>query len=218
MKDAAAAGSGGLNVDIGGMLPGGKGPKKIPKGGKIAGALSKVGGMGSKLLGAAKGGLLGMGVGLGADYLADKLGRETTGGAAADTVGQAATWAGTGAMLGSVVPGVGTLVGGAIGGVAGAAKGLYDNWGTFTGGDKVTAPKTLPPNVANMQQATGGELPPESKKFAEELGKNIVVRVPPPTVVPGKADTKIIEPSFTTRIKNNEPSISDYLRSRYAAS
>ncbi len=220
MKEAAESGKGGLNIG-GALLGGGKGPKspkKLPKGGKIAGALGKLGGMGTKLLGAAKGGLLGLGVGLGADYLADQLGRETKGGAAADTVGSAATYAGTGALIGSVVPGVGTLVGGALGGVAGAAKGLYDNWGTFTG-DKVTSPKALPPNVVTMQQSTsGGELPPESKKFAEELGKNIVVRVPPPTVVPSNANTKIIEPSFTTRIKNNEPSISDYLRSRYAVS
>ena len=219
MKEAAESGKGGLN--IGGLIGGGrggKGPKKLPKGGKIAGALGKLGGMGTKLLGAAKGSLLGLGVGLGADYLADQLGRETKGGAAADTIGSAATYAGTGALIGSVVPGVGTLVGGALGGVAGAAKGLYDNWGTFTGGDKVASPKALPPNVATMQQSTSdGGLTHESKKFAEELGKNIVVRVPPPTVVPSNADTKIIEPSFTTRIKNNEPSISDYLRSRYAA-
>lgn len=219
MKEAAAAGgSGGSGFDIGGLMPGGKGPKKIPKGGKAPTRMGKILAGGGKLLGHLKGGLIGAGIGIGADYLADSLGRDTKAGAAADITGQAATYAGLGATIGSFVPGIGTLVGGAVGGVAGAAKGLYDNWGTISGGDKVTAPKTLPPNVANMQQSTGGELPPESKKFAEELGKNIVVRVPPPTVVPGKADTKIIEPSFTTRIKNNEPSISDYLRSRYAAS
>jgi hypothetical protein len=230
MKEAAeesSNGGGGLDIDLPSKGGGKGGSRRIPKGsgGKIP---SKVAPYGPKLIGAAKGGLLGLSVGLGADYVADKLGRETKGGAAADTLGTAASWAGTGAMIGSVVPGVGTGIGAAVGGVAGAAKGLYDNWGTFFGekdSSGVTAPNALPTNVASMQ-STGtsstssvtGELPQETKKFAEELGKNIVVRVPPPTVIPSKDDAKIIEPSFTNRIKNNEPSISDYLRTRYAAS
>ena len=233
MKEAAEAssnGGGGLDIDLPSTGRDRGGKRRTPKGsgGKIAGGLSKVAPYGSKLIGAAKGGLLGLGVGLGADYVADKLGRETKGGAAVDTLGTAATWASTGAMIGSVVPGVGTGIGAAVGGVAGAAKGLYDNWGSFFGekdSSGVTAPTALPTNVASMQ-STGtsgtssvtGELPRETKKFAEELGKNIVVRVPPPTVIPSKDDAKIIEPSFTNRIKNNEPSISDYLRTRYAAS
>ena len=233
MKEAAEAssnGGDGLDVDLPSKGRGRGGARRTPKGGggKIAGALSKVTPYGSKLIGAAKGGLLGLGVGMGADYVADTLGRDTKGGAAADTLGTAASWAGTGAMIGSVVPGVGTGIGAAVGGVAGAAKGLYDNWGTFFGkkdSSGVTAPTALPTNVASMQSAgtsgtssVTGELPQETKKFAEELGKSIVVRVPPPTVIPSKDDAKIIEPSFTNRIKNNEPSISDYLRTRYAAS
>lgn len=46
-----------------------------------------------------------------------------------------------------------------------------------------------------------------------------VINVPPPTVINGgggKSDTKVIEPSFSTRIKSQEPSMSEYIRSRYA--
>ncbi len=80
-----------------------------------------------KILKAGRGGLAGLTIGLGADFAADYLGRNTRGGAVADVVSKTATYAGIGAMVGSFIPGLGTLVGGALGGVVGMASSVYDN-------------------------------------------------------------------------------------------
>lgn len=51
---------------------------------------------------------------------------------------------------------------------------------------------------------------------AEAIAKNIVIQAPAPVVVPSAGGaSQPVMPPFTTGLRNNEPSISDYLRSRY---
>ena len=68
---------------------------------------------------------------LGADFAADKLGRDTKAGAGVDVLGTTAGYASTGAMIGSIIPGVGTLAGGLLGGAVGLGKGIWDNRDTL---------------------------------------------------------------------------------------
>ena len=49
----------------------------------------------------------------------------------------------------------------------------------------------------------------------EESNKQIVVNAPPPTVINNSQPSQIVMQPFTTNIRNREPSISDYLRTRY---
>lgn len=56
-----------------------------------------------------------------------------------------------------------------------------------------------------------------AKQTATEIGKNITVQSPAPVVIPAPAaPAQSVSAPFTSNIRNNEPSISDYLRSRYA--
>lgn len=112
--------SGGADIDTGG--------KKKPKGGKP----SRIGGGLIKGIGA------GAILGIGGDVVADYLGRETVGGAAAGVVSDTASYAATGALIGSVVPGVGTAIGGLVGGGIGLGKGLWDNREALFGGGDTT--------------------------------------------------------------------------------
>lgn len=117
----------------------------LGKGGRVAGTLGKLG-VGAKGFG------LGAVLGIGGSFAADALGRNTMGGAAADTLGTSAAWAGTGALAGSFIPGVGTAIGGAIGGVAGAGYGLYKNSSTFFGASSGQMPAI---SGQNMKGASG---------------------------------------------------------------
>lgn len=144
-------GSGGANGpgDVDGPDGKGKGGKGS-KGGKSR--MGKIGG-GVGLVAA------GAVVGMGADYVGDKLtesGHEKSG-AAASILGQSATYAGTGAMIGSVIPGLGTGAGAIVGGVIGAGVGIYQNLDTFKGKPEVPmlppAPIALP--VATMATGMG---------------------------------------------------------------
>lgn len=118
------------------------------------------------LKGATVGGL----IGLGGDYAADKLGRETKGGAAADVLGQTATYASTGALIGSIVPGVGTAVGAGVGGVIGAGKGLWDNRGTLFGQTTMEAQEETP---VTMATEAAKQLAEDINKKAEETLKKM---------------------------------------------
>lgn len=109
------------------------------------------GGFGGKLLKGAAGFGIGTLVGVGADFAADALGRETAAGASADVLGTAASMAGTGAMVGSVIPGLGTAIGAGIGGLAGGAYGLYQNWGTIFGGGAKPIPKPAMPEKSAVE-------------------------------------------------------------------
>lgn len=74
-------------------------------------------------------------------------------------------------------------------------------------------PKSLPPTV---KEATPDS---SAKQTAAEIGKNIVVQAPAPVVVNGGGgggSQSVASPPFTSNLRNNEPSISDYLRRRYA--
>lgn len=72
-------------------------------------------------------------------------------------------------------------------------------------------PKPLPTAV---KEATPEQ---SAKQTAAEIGKNITVQSPAPVVMPAPAaPAQTTSAPFTTNIRNDEPSISDYLRSRYA--
>jgi hypothetical protein len=60
-------------------------------------------------------------------------------------------------------------------------------------------------------------IPPDGNGIAAAaaMGKNIVVQAPAPVVVPQGGGSQIVTQPFTTNIRNNEPSISTYLRTRY---
>lgn len=103
-----------------------------------------------------KGGIIGAGVGLAADYGGEALSSAgyTRSGALAQILGETATYAGTGAtaagIAGSVIPGAGTVIGagggGLIGGAYGLTRGLYEHAGElFYGKDKETSPKEEKP-------------------------------------------------------------------------
>ena len=52
------------------------------------------------------------------------------------------------------------------------------------------------------------------KEMGKEIGANIKVNVPP-VVIPPQQE-KVVPTPFSQIMKNNEPSISSYIRSRYA--
>lgn len=168
---------------LGSMLGGGmniakKGGKALAKGagglwdkGKAIGkaGVEKAGSLGKTAMSAVsstpkllKGATIGGLVGIGGDYAADKLGRDTKGGAAADILGQTASYASTGALVGSVIPGVGTAVGAGVGGVIGAGKGIWDNRGTLFGGS---------PNVEATPTTQSSAVTDTTKQFTEDMTK-----------------------------------------------
>lgn len=139
-------------IGPGGLGGGGGGG---PTGGGPASGGGGKGGLGSKLMKGVKGFGVGSLVGIGADFAADALGRDTTAGKSADVLGTAAGWAGTGALLGSIVPGLGTTVGAVLGGALGAGYGAYQNF--FAGPPKmalggiVTQPTTVTAGEAGTE-------------------------------------------------------------------
>lgn len=72
-------------------------------------------------------------------------------------------------------------------------------------------PKSIPQSV---KEATPDA---SAQQTAAAIGKNIVVQAPAPVVIPQGAGggQQVVSQPFTNNIRNNEPSISDYLRSRY---
>lgn len=172
-------GIGGLLAKLGATIVTGIAPKLVTlatillaKGGSILSGIGKKGkaGLGkagelgkagissiSKLPNLAKGVGLGAIVGIGSDYVADKLGRDTKGGAAADVLGQTAGFASTGALIGSVIPGLGTAIGAGIGGVIGAGKGLWDNRETLFGSTTPVEPQ-VQQNVQSYLTDAGQEI------------------------------------------------------------
>ena len=71
-------------------------------------------------------------------------------------------------------------------------------------------PKPIPQSVS--QSAPDSAM----QQTAAEIGKNIVIQAPAPVVIPQGGGQQVVSQPFTSNIRNNEPSISDYLRSRYA--
>lgn len=57
-----------------------------------------------------------------------------------------------------------------------------------------------------------------AKQTAAEIGKNIVIQPPAPVVVNsgGGGQSQTVAPPFTNNTRNRDPSVSDYLKSRYA--
>lgn len=121
--------------------------------GAPGGTSSKIPGKGLKIGGATVASAV---IGLGADYAADKLGRDTKAGAGADVLSSAASGAGLGALaLGWT--GIGAPIGAAIGGTLGAGYGLYQNRDIlFKSSNPATV--TSPTNsAATPATATGGK-------------------------------------------------------------
>ncbi len=71
-------------------------------------------------------------------------------------------------------------------------------------------PKPIPQSVS--QPAPDSAM----QQTAAEIGKNIVIQAPSPVVIPQGGGQQVVSQPFTNNIRNNEPSISDYLKSRYA--
>ncbi len=70
------------------------------------------------------------------------------------------------------------------------------------------------PLPASVKEATPDA---SAKQAAAEIGKNIVVQSPPVVVSGnGGGQSQTVAPPFTNNTRNRDPSISDYLRSRYA--
>ena len=145
-----------------------------------------------------------------------------------------------GAMLGSLLGPVGMVVGGlaggAIGGIAGSSVGqniggaighgvgAISNW---FGGDSVNKSSQLSVNnAAEAKESVTQRTSMESEVLREKTlaletekqsAPNITVQAPPATVINNGDDkTKVVNQPFSTRIRVKEPSLSDYLRSRYS--
>jgi hypothetical protein len=58
----------------------------------------------------------------------------------------------------------------------------------------------------------------ETKELVNEIAKGIVIQAPPATVVPmpQQSGPQIISPPFTSGLRSREPSVNDFLRSRYS--
>ena len=162
-----------------------KGPMAKPTAAPKTSMLSK--------LGSAKGGLATIGLTLGADYAADKLGRDTKAGASADVAASTLGYAGTGALIGSFIPGLGTVAGGVIGGAYGATKGLLENKNTlFT-------PSTNKPDSGVLKQIL------ENKELEEQVQQQPAAPVIINTqqTVGNNTPPAYIAPSLETRPKES---------------
>lgn len=141
-----------------------------------------------------------------------------------------------GSLLGPVGMAVGGLAGGAIGGIAGSSVGqniggaighgvgAISNW---FGGDSVNKSSQLSVNnAAEAKESVTQRTSMESEVLREKTlalesekqsAPNITVQAPPATVINNGDDkTKVVNQPFSTRIRVKEPSLSDYLRSRYS--
>jgi hypothetical protein len=141
-----------------------------------------------------------------------------------------------GSLLGPVGMAVGSLAGGAIGGIAGSSVGqniggaighgvgAISNW---FGGDSVNKSSQLSVNnAAEAKESVTQRTSMESEVLREKTlaletekqsAPNITVQAPPATVINNGDDkTKVVNQPFSTRIRVKEPSLSDYLRSRYS--
>ena len=141
-----------------------------------------------------------------------------------------------GALLGSMFGPIGTVVGGLTGGVIGSISGssVGQNIGGFVGkGINFLTGKTETENKEQIIDPSTGNLVNKKeisvsekvynntqkeeitiKEMGKEIGANIKVNVPP-VVIPPQQE-KVVPTPFSQIMKNNEPSISSYIRSRYA--
>ena len=141
-----------------------------------------------------------------------------------------------GALLGSMFGPIGTVVGGLAGGVIGSISGssVGQNIGGFVGkGINFLTGKTETENKEQIIDPSTGNLVNKKeisvsekvynntqkeeitiKEMGKEIGANIKVNVPP-VVIPPQQE-KVVPTPFSQIMKNNEPSISSYIRSRYA--
>ena len=141
-----------------------------------------------------------------------------------------------GALLGSLFGPIGTVVGGLAGGVIGSISGssVGQNIGGFVGkGINFLTGKTETENKEQIIDPSTGNLVNKKeisvsekvynntqkeeitiKELGKEIGANIKVNVPP-VVIPPQQE-RVVPTPFSQIMKNNEPSISSYIRSRYA--
>lgn len=141
-----------------------------------------------------------------------------------------------GALLGSMFGPIGTVVGGLAGGVIGSISGssVGQNIGGFVGKsinfltgktetenkEQIIDPSTG--NLVNKKEISVSEKVYNNtqkeeitiKEMGKEIGANIKVNVPP-VVIPPQQE-KVVPTPFSQIMKNNEPSISSYIRSRYS--
>ena len=140
-----------------------------------------------------------------------------------------------GALLGTMLGPIGTVVGGLAGGVIGSISGssVGQNIGGFVGkGINFLTGKTETENKEQIIDPSTGNLVNKKeisvsekvynntqkeeitiKEMGKEIGANIKVNVPP-VVIPPQQE-KVVPTPFSQIMKNNEPSISSYIRSRY---
>ena len=141
-----------------------------------------------------------------------------------------------GALLGSMFGPIGTVVGGLAGTVIGSISGssVGQNIGGFVGkGINFLTGKTETENKEQIIDPSTGNLVNKKeisvsekvynntqkeeitiKEMGKEIGANIKVNVPP-VVIPPQQE-RVVPTPFSQIMKNNEPSISSYIRSRYA--
>ena len=141
-----------------------------------------------------------------------------------------------GALLGTMFGPIGTVVGGLAGGVIGSISGssVGQNIGGFVGkGINFLTGKTETENKEQIIDPSTGNLVNKKeisvsekvynntqkeeitiKEMGKEIGANIKVNVPP-VVIPPQQE-RVVPTPFSQIMKNNEPSISSYIRSRYA--
>lgn len=161
-------------------------------------------------------------------------------GKGAGIIGGTLAGAKAGAMLGTFFGPVGTAIGGvaggAIGGIAGSSVGQNIGGaigkgaaavGSWFSGDEVEKSNQLSVDSAkDAKEVVPQRSSLESQTLREKAltddsaaasTPNITVQAPPATVIKSGDDTKVVSQPFSTRIRVQEPSLSDYLRSRYAA-
>lgn len=154
---------------------------------------------GNRLAKGAKGGVIGLVVGVAADYALEELkeDQEAKGNkqnVAGIDIGQSAvTGAAIGATVGSFVPVIGTAIGAAVGGLAGAAKGLYDNYDAVTtpDGSDPTAPVVIPPERIAKLRADKAKKAAMANAVSSATGGGGAGRgrVNPPNVVGSDGDS-----------------------------
>lgn len=153
--------------------------------------------------------------------ISEKEGTNKKGGAwgkAIGSVGGALGGAAAGAAIGSVVPVVGTAIGGIIGGVLGSMAGsdggefIGENVTRYITGDDSQAQKLNPANYNNSGEVVYEKSFDDSLTSSTTSSNNLNQVIAPVNNINNSNSTTVMN----SPIRNIEPSISEYFRSRYA--
>lgn len=80
---------------------------------------------------------------------------------------------------------------------------------------KKAAEQTIKVKDVSVAPRTGDRLATKITDEKVEEKKPIIVNAPPPTVINNAGSQNVVMPPFTNSLRNNEPSISSYLKTRY---